>query len=214
MFPTQTRSQFQLRSQVYQFLGRANCQTQLKTQRQRRVLPLRSRPTLQFPPLTAYSGSLTPRQGTPRQDLAGDFLPAEPRFPSPRSSPPGRQRSATPRHATDIASCGVRGRLTTLTRPPFPSLTMAAAPPQGHGCRFPTPGPAPVRPVGQRSRKTGERVREAAAQFQGRDSDGSHRDCRRSLPRGEKTIGRATGGFRLSVRTSALSFVPSLSQNI
>lgn len=109
MFPTQTRSQFQLRSQVYQFLGRANCQMQLKTERlhrQRRVLPLRSRPTLQFPPLTAYSGSLTPRQGTTRQDLAGGFLPAEPRFPSPRSSPPGRQRSATPRHATDIASCG------------------------------------------------------------------------------------------------------------
>lgn len=77
------------------------------------------------------------------------------------------------------------------------------------GARVPLPdpvGPAPVRPVGQRSRETGERVRKAAAQFQGRDSDGSHGDCRRSLPRGQKTTVRAMGDSRPSVGTGAPSF--------
>lgn len=83
------------------------------------------------------------------------------------------------------------------------------------GARVPLPdpvGPAPVRPVGQRSRETGERVRKAAAQFQGRDSDGSHCDCRRSLPRGQKTTVRAMGDSRPSVGTGAPSFFPSFSR--
>lgn len=83
------------------------------------------------------------------------------------------------------------------------------------GARVPLPdpvGPAPVRPVGQRSRETGERVRKAAAQFQGRDSDGSHGDCRRSLPRGQKTTVRAMGDSRPSVGTGAPSFFPSFSR--
>ncbi|XP_036053598.1 zinc finger protein GLIS2 isoform X3 [Onychomys torridus] len=61
----------------------------------------------------------------------------------------------------------------TPTRPPFPSLTMAAAAPQEHGRRVPTRAPARGPPVGHKSRETAGRVRhDAATHFQGRGSCG------------------------------------------
>lgn len=106
-------------------------------------------------------------QGTQRPDLAGSFPPTEPRFPGPRSSPPGRQQP-TRHHATDC-SCGVRGvngirtgaRRRTPTRLPFLN-TQFPRPHHGGrstlGGRVPLPdpvGPAQGFLMGQRSKESG-----------------------------------------------------------
>lgn len=83
--------------------------------------------------------------------------------PGQRSSLPESQRPATPRRATDPTSCGGRGQ------PPDSDSTSLPDPHHGGRSasqgRVPLPdpvGPALGLPVGQRSRETGERVRDDA----------------------------------------------------